>query len=435
VTKGSPRSLRRAVSWVLAGNLTYAGCQWLSIVIIARLLTPVSVGEYAYALATTAPVAILASLKLRSIVATDVRREHSPAELLRLRLIACALALAVIVVLSRIVAISATARTLILIVGIVKLVDTIADLYHGFLQRDELQETVAMGLALNGIVSLAFLGIATWMLRDVVASAIGSLIGSSVAALYAAFAARGATLLRDLRESMSLRWMPVGTLTRSALPAGASSALGSLNSNIPRQLLGSIGGPEQLGVFTALAYLLVAGTMVINAIGQAATPRLAAHYANGELVAFRTLLTRMMSLATVVGGLGVLGAVLVGRPALQFFYGSEYAKWSSVLTLLAAALAITYLYVFLGTAANAMRRFGVQLPVSMTILALHLTASPWLIRNYQIFGAGYALLSAAMLEATLYALIIGAQLRQPLRFGPVRNTAPETALDHADTQT
>jgi O-antigen/teichoic acid export membrane protein len=143
----------------------------------------------------------------------------------------------------------------------------------------------------------------------------------------------------------------------------------------------------------------------------------------------------MMSLATVVGGLGVLGAVLVGRPALQFFYGSEYAKWSSVLTLLAAALAITYLYVFLGTAANAMRRFGVQLPVSMTILALHLTASPWLIRNYQIFGAGYALLSAAMLEATLYALIIGAQLRQPLRFGPVRNTAPETALDHADTQT
>src|SRR4051812_10305666 len=64
-------SLRRNASWVLFGNLAFAGSSWAMMTVLAKLGTPRMVGQYALALAITQPIVTFAMLHLRSVQATD----------------------------------------------------------------------------------------------------------------------------------------------------------------------------------------------------------------------------------------------------------------------------------------------------------------------------------------------------------------------------
>src|ERR1700680_3696421 len=54
-------SLRRNFAWTLAGNLIYTACQWAVLIVIVKSTTPAMVGQFALALAVTAPIMILAN--------------------------------------------------------------------------------------------------------------------------------------------------------------------------------------------------------------------------------------------------------------------------------------------------------------------------------------------------------------------------------------
>src|SRR4051794_41039079 len=84
VAAAEPR-LRTMFAWTLAGNVVYAACQWGMISVLAKLGTTVAVGQFALALAITAPVFMLTNLFLRGIQATDARDEFSFGEYFTLR--------------------------------------------------------------------------------------------------------------------------------------------------------------------------------------------------------------------------------------------------------------------------------------------------------------------------------------------------------------
>lgn len=80
-------SLRHNFSWTVIGNLVYALCQWGMLIVLAKLLSPEAVGQFALGLAITAPILLFTSLKLRSVLATDVGDQYRFADYLWLRLL------------------------------------------------------------------------------------------------------------------------------------------------------------------------------------------------------------------------------------------------------------------------------------------------------------------------------------------------------------
>src|SRR6185312_11763920 len=56
-----PMSSRANFYWTLAANVISAGCQWGMFSLIAKLGSPAMLGQYALALAITAPIVLLAS--------------------------------------------------------------------------------------------------------------------------------------------------------------------------------------------------------------------------------------------------------------------------------------------------------------------------------------------------------------------------------------
>src|SRR5258708_26838048 len=92
--RSSPHRLTLRVNflWTLSGNVVYAACQWGMVVVLAKLGTPQLVGEFALALAITAPIVIGAGVSLRSVQATDAASEYPFGDYLLARLLTTAAA-------------------------------------------------------------------------------------------------------------------------------------------------------------------------------------------------------------------------------------------------------------------------------------------------------------------------------------------------------
>lgn len=410
-----PRSapgLRRNASWALAGNAVYAASQWLVLVVLARLGTPTAVGQFALGMAVCAPVVLLGNLQMRSVLATDARSEHAWADYLGLRLVTTVAALAVIAGIAGLGYRRDTALVIAL-VGLAKAVEAASDLCYGWFQKRERMDLMARSLMLRGPLALGALA-AGLALTGEVAWAVAGLAGAWAAILVAHDLPAVAALLdvpggRDRRAARAPRFhgRTLLGLARLALPLGLTTLFLSLNHNIPRYFIEHHLGEASLGVFAALAYVMVAGEIVIRALGQTAMPRLARHWAAGERAAFDRLLYRLLALGAGVGLAGVGLAAAVGEPVLHLLFGAPYAAAASVLTWIMVAAALTYVGSLLGYGVSATRAFDrFTLPYA-GVSAVALVAAAVLIPRHGLHGAAWALcaIAAATCLAPLSILI------------------------------
>src|SRR5438270_6565675 len=81
-------SLRSNFTWTFAGNTIYAAGQWAILSLLAKLGSSEMLGQYALAIALTAPVVMFSHLNLRAVIATDVAQKHPFQDYLAVRLIA-----------------------------------------------------------------------------------------------------------------------------------------------------------------------------------------------------------------------------------------------------------------------------------------------------------------------------------------------------------
>ena len=78
----------------------------------------------------------------------------------------------------------------------------------------------------------------------------------------------------------------------------------SLTANLPRYFIARQLGDHDLGIFAGLTYVTAAGTMVVAALGQSSSPRLASLYATGDITQFCRLLWKLIAVGAGLGGLG-----------------------------------------------------------------------------------------------------------------------------------
>lgn len=398
----APMSLRRNMAWTLAGNVTYAGCQWAQLMVLARLVTPDMVGHFSLALAVTAPVILFCNLQLRAVQATDATRRYLFGHYLALRLLTTALALLVIAGLSVAGGFEGPAAVLLPAVAAAKGFESVSDVVYGLLQQREHMGPIARSMAARGLLSVTALGGVVYLTGSVawgvaaMAAAWGAVLAAydlpnARRALHAEGAGGGA--LTPVWDASALR-----RLARLALPLGLVMMLISLNTNIPRYFVEHALGAARLGVFAAMASLMLAGSTLVQALGQAASPRLAKHFAEGNMRAFKGLLWRLCGLGACAGAGGVLAAVAAGGPLLTLLYGPAYAADTGAFVWLMAAAAVGYVASCLGYAMTAARRFRVQVPLFFAVGAVTAGACAALVPAWGLTGAAWAMGAAALAQ-------------------------------------
>lgn len=393
--------LRANFLWTLAGNIGYAACQWCMLVLLAKMGDAEMVGQFALALAILTPVLMFSNLQLRSIQATDARHEFSVRDYLALRIVTTLLALIIIATLAWLLADFALTSAVVIIVGLARGAESVSDVYHGLFQRHERMDRISMSLLIKGVISVVALAVVLWFTQSILWGSVAlAAVALATLALYdypAARAVVSANVSDDeqnsLPESVLPRWHlhRLWGLAWLAMPLGLVMFLVSLGSNLPRYFIEHYQGLAALGVFAAVSYLIVAGNRVVSALGESASPRLARHYAAGELAAFGGLLLRLLLLGVALSVLTMAACLLAGRELLTILYNAEYADHVELLWWIAGVGSLGYLGSFLGYAMTAARYFFIQTPLFTAAGIATAAACALLVPDYGTIGAAWAM--------------------------------------------
>ena len=398
-------SLRKNFSWTLAGNLVYAASQWAMLMIIAKLGDPVMVGQFSLGLAVAAPVIIFSELHLRVVQATDIKGEYVFPQYLGLRLITSLLAILVIFGIVWWGEYRQETKIVIGIIGVAKAVEAISDIIYGLMQKYERMDRIATSMMIKGPFSLLALGLGIYFGKSVVWGCLGlltvwtillvtydfynvSLIARASKESMTANNVIGVSIKNVFSSSQELK--KIWRLVWISIPLGLVMMIISLKTNVPRYFIEHYLGERELGLYAAMAYIMVAGKTINNALGQSASPRLATYYANGKADRFRDLLIKLTLIGISLGLAGTLIVFVAGKQILTIIYRAEYAEHVNVFLWIMVSASIGFAGGFLGHGLTAARYFRVQVPINVIGLMIILATSYLLIPTYGLVGAAWA---------------------------------------------
>ena len=385
-TKINPLSLKVNFSWTFIGNVVYAASQWGMLALIAKIGSVHMVGQFSLALALTAPVYMFTNLQLRGVIATDAYDEYSFNDYIGLRLIMILVAIGVIITIISFGRYEEGTTLVVLLVALSKGVESISDICMGLIQKHERMDRIAISYILKGMLSITTFGGLLFLTHQIVIALVGLNISWLILLmLYDLPNARRYSSLRPRFQTNSL-W----SLVRLSLPLGVVMMIISINVNIPRYFIMNQLGEESLGYFAAISYIIVAGSTVVNALGQSAAPRLSKYYASGNKLKFKSLLYKLGGIGVVLGFSGFIASTLFGRQILTLLYKKEYAEYSPIFILTMISAGLGYLVSFMGYGLTAARCFKIQPWINLVAVLVNVIGCLILIPHFGLIGAAYA---------------------------------------------
>jgi len=388
----------------VAGSFGSAALQAATIVTLARVGGPETVGAYSVAVAVGAPVILFFSLQLRAVEAADASHQYTMAAYFGLRAIGAILSLIVILTLA-LTGYAPPLVGLIAIVGLAKAIESVIDVLEGVMQQAERMDLIAASF-----VTRAALGFAT--LTGAVA-AFGSLVvGATLmaASWFLLLLFLDVPIARRLlrRQIQSTARVHVGELLRLAaatLPLGLISTLISLRVSVPIYLIQANMGESEVGVFAAAAYVTLPSHLAAVALGQSFLPRLARSYLVSRSE-YASLLTRLLAL---VGAISVVMPVLLlfasGR-VFGLLYGPGFVIDGAVPVIVAVATGLAAINSALGVGLVAARRFTSQLPIYFATALTALIVGSLLVPRIGLVGAGWALFASGLVWLVGNAIVL-----------------------------
>jgi O-antigen/teichoic acid export membrane protein len=378
---------------------------WAILAVLAKITNPELVGRFTLGLAVAAPIALLFNFNLRSLQATDVRREYGFRTYLHLRAVNAAMAFSVCATVAWLSDFAVATKIVIVWISLAKAFESLSDICYGLFQKHGVMDRVGQSLVVRG--SLAFLTVAGCVL------ATGRLqpgVASMALAWLLVFVAMDLQRVRRIEPSSARpSRVEVWALQRKSIPLGVTMMLISLNTSIPIYVLGSFGGEFEVGIYAAINYVGVVGTTVVSALAQVAAPRLATFHAERDRRGFQGFLNRLVILGLCLGAAGVVAAVTVGAPLLTFLYSPEYASRSDLFLVLMVAHGFGYAISFTGAALTAQRRLRAMVFVNLLTVAINLAGCLAWVPTHGAMGAAYAVLTALLVKLVVNYVVAALQ--------------------------
>ena len=392
-----------------SGRAVYAASQWLLVIIIARLGSPETLGEFTYALAIASPMIVFAQLNLRSYMATDAQGQFGFADYFATRLLTTGLAVAVIIAIGINLSPSVAGAAVLISVATYKAIESISDIFHGQLQKQEAIAPIAISAILHGITAVLCIAIAFGFSGNLLFGT----IGIAISWLIILFAYDIPKVRQQITTFGSTQWAKMQQVIKACYPLGFIMGLITLRMYIPIYFLEANFGKEHVGFFSAIVYFIAVGDLITGSLLQAAAPRLAKYYHAKETQNFVSLFTKLLGIAAIVGLTGMLISVTAGSSLLGIFYGDVYAEHAQLLVWVMLAGSAGYLSQYMGLSLTISRLLGYQLLSNVVGALLTAVISFMLIPAYGLIGGALAILGGNL--SILFCNAIAAWIKLDIR--------------------
>lgn len=411
-------SLTSDFSWTFVGNAIYGGGQLATLMLLAKLVRPELVGQYALGLAVVYPVMMFTNLQLRAVMSSGSRREIHFGNYLSLRMLTTSLAFALIFGVTQILEYDWKLTTVVLMVGLAYSIETLSDVYYARLQLHDRMAQISKSMIARALLSVFGLAVVTYVTRNLLWG-IAAIVLARVTVLFTYDTCeRTHGLIGQSRgfsqnEALGLRFdsKAIRELLRVSLPLGLVVLLGCLNSSIPNFFIKHALGERDLGIFAAIGFAISVGNMAVVSLGQSAYTRLARSCAAGDLASFSWLLGKLLFFGAAIGLSGMIITKLAGREILTVLFRPEYAERAELLPWMMAAGGILFMAQFLGFGLTAANFYHSQVALNIVATFSLLAACHWLVARQGLLGAIFAMLIAAIVQLAGSVMVLVTGLR------------------------
>jgi O-antigen/teichoic acid export membrane protein len=410
-----PLSLRKNFVWAFVGNAVSAFCMWLLLVVLTKLASVETVGIFAIAQAVGLPISMLLSLKLQVAQVTDARDEFDFGHYYALRIITSIMTVVIIAVVGFSIY-EFTTALIITALGFGYSIIAFRETFLAVLQKYERMDLMAGSRIFQGLFSSLLFGLFFWFTRNLVFAIAGLIIARIVVLIFYDMPASRKLLQKNGYSKLIVphwHFREIWTLIKTTAPLGLVAWLGSLFTSVPRLVMDKFIGRAEVGYFAAMSSLLAVGYMLMMALGQSAMPRLAKYYVENRQ-GYKLLLTKLTTVALVIGVTGVVVSILFGKQILTLMFTLEYAKHHGVFIQIMIAGSILLLFSCMSAGLTAARKFAVQLPIYAVTALVCMISAFLLIPTYGISGAAWSLLICyiAGFSQCLFFVILAVRKKQ-----------------------
>ena len=406
-TLGIDERLRADFSWVLSGNVIYSACQWCIVIFLAKLGSPEDVGLYALGMAVAAPIIFFANLQVRTLLASDVKDEFRFGQYLAFEFVSLSIAFVAILCVAGWSGSDWLHRGIIALVGFAQTLEYVSDTFYGLMQKYDRMDRMSRSLMMKGPLAVSFLCIIMFLTRNVLWAVLGLVAGRMLILLLwdsrVAFARK-----LDTRLTARLEWnnRDMFRLLRVAWPFGVISMLASLTGNIPRYFIEGHRGTAELGIYSAIASLLTAGSLIVSAFGQSVMVPAARAAVDGDRPRYRSFILQSVLLGAALGIGALLVALIGGRFLLSHIFRPEYGEHADIFVWLMGAGIVYFMSSGIGYVMTAARALKPQIPLLLANCSATALACSWLVPRHGLRGAAEAVAIASIVQLTGAAIIL-----------------------------
>jgi len=402
-------------------NIIQALAQWVLLIITVKVFDEALLGQLVLTLSVTTPLFLFFSFKIRTLITTDYNNTLSIEQYLYSRAFSFVFTI-LIMFLCSVTYLEHITLPLLIALTLFKLADGISELCYSYQHKHGQFDVAAKSQVTRSISAMLVLFSTAYFTRNEGISFAAWSLVYLLFVIWDLYKLKKTAYTFESRTITFSNLTPLTSASKNAIklyqnywPVGLSLLFGALFIYIPNYFIQFFYGEEQVGMFAAVSYFLIAGSVVITSMSQAMTPQLSVLFNQQEGKRFSSLVNKLVAAGALIGLLSVAFAQFFGEWLLNLVYSNAISQLSQELVLVLIASAIRFSYIFYGSALNAMHCYNKQSWVygigtlSLTVLCLYL------IPNYGTLGAGYAMISACIIELFVMLYLYQKQLKLGLK--------------------
>ncbi len=399
------RSLQENFTWMFIGNGVYAFTQWIQLLLITKLCTTTELGTFTFAIAIATPVFMFAGFKLRLVMIADVRNNWSFDEYFSLRTVSVFISFLIIIAIIILSGFNAFKFKVILIMALIKGIEQIQDIIYAKFQSIENMKLISISMMLRGTLVVVGLFAGIWFYQEFIPGILLMLLSTLCVMLLFDY-----VHLKKINSAKPPQYRfnkkRMFALVKKSFPMGIVLFLTALNLNVSKYFAEYYLGTDLQGIFSVILYVIVVGSLVIDAVGHALSPRMCRYIEDRNKTSFNKLKIIFMVIAVSIGILCFFVSLIWGEDLLLLLFSKEVSRYNNVFILLMASSAAIFLAEALGFCLTAMSVFKEQ-PYVYFIVALTNTILCYLfIKPFGLAGLVYAIFISSSINSILLFYLI-----------------------------
>lgn len=325
-------NMAKNFGWNMIGSLLFAASTIILTIVTTRIVGESLGGDFAIALSTAQLMASIGYYEVRTIQVTDINNQFTFSDYFFHRILTNLLMMACAVIFILIKGYGLEKGCLVIIICILKLLDTFADVYEGLFQKNERLDLSGKSLAIRTIAStFVFCAVLLFTKNMYIAAAMSIIIAIVCICIFNLW-------LKDhfISESVQFHKQRIWRLFIECFPLFAGTFMFSYVSNASRYAIDALLSANYVAYFTAIFLPVSTINLVSGFIFKPLLTTFANKWQSETTREFMVLMARFVLMIVGITLCAIVGGYFIGLPILSLLYGIdlEAYRWDLVILLL-----------------------------------------------------------------------------------------------------